>query len=273
MRIMSDNPLSTPYVIPGMTIRESFERITNDFATGFEPTIFCRDYDGDIRANGQTGFLRHLGIGLLTFDAFARYQRHDETKQVRILAAPSSIGAEAYGLAAVAMNVGLGGNAGFTIDAFDRSENFTRLASIGAYPSEMAEAVARPWQDRIFASAAETGLSYVRADVKSHVRFLEPQSYEDFIPEADYDVVIANYLFQYLNERQAEDVLYAIQDTNARMIVTDRKVHIDIPSEMPYVPITQHEGWKDSPLANSKTVLGYYNVWVHRDSGPAPGGL
>lgn len=213
---------------------------------------------GATELNGQTAFLRHSGLMRLMIASLRQFDTVPRTQPLRILAAPSSIGCEAYMLSGLALDAGLGGNAGFTIDAFDLSAKFTAIARGGAYPAHVISLMEDSWRSLLFpAGRGDERYTRVHDAVRAPVRFLEPCDFTAFKPEHAYDVAMVNNLFQYLTAPQAVDALDAVHATGAKLFIyTPPKNAVIagimqdyIANTLPYADIRTSAAWRFTDLA------------------------
>ncbi len=248
-------------------VREIFSLMTNRFTPfNLEGTSFVfKEHLGADAANGTTGFFRHSAVMHPLINSLHVAAR-GRTAPIRILAAPSSVGCEAYTLSAVACASGISQMRDFRIDSFDRSETFTALARLGAYPRELSEHLFRKKNGALF-SSTENEIVYVRNDVKSNVRFLDPQGIENFVPQERYNAIMLNNLFMYLNEEQQDKVIDFIKDSEADIVImtSDDNAPVTIPRSLPYVPLKNHPDWQDSSLARAD-LMSYY-IWARSQPG------
>jgi chemotaxis methyl-accepting protein methylase len=252
-----------PYNIKN--IRQIFAKITDNYSCDFGGnTLMCQDlYAPNLSSNGQTGFLRHRGVMRLLTNSL-KDQYLSANQPLKILAAPSSIGCEAYALSAFALSAGLD-KQGFQIDAFDRSETFTALARLGSYPYEMAYMVDADWRDMFFDQGiAPSPMVNIREDVKDHVCFIEPQPFETFKTNASYDVVMVNNLFMYLDASRTSEAMNTLNETGAKLIITtaDRGAPESMPQHMLYISAADHPYWKKSELISSNVLQDKYRFWA-----------
>ena len=138
--------------------------------------------------NGQTAFYRHPTAMHQIIDWASRQAKED----VRMLVMPSSIGCEPYSFAMMAENAGLGSK--LTIDAFDISDEFLRVARQGAYPAEALIGLPEELLQH-FNMAADGEFAEVSDAIKAHVNFLPHCSLKRFKADEPYDIVVSqNFL-------------------------------------------------------------------------------
>ncbi len=143
------------------------------------------------RFNGQTAFYRHPS----TMSQIIDWTKNQPQDHVKMLVVPSSIGCEPYTFAMMAKNVGLLGEVPkLSIDAFDISDEFLRVARTGVYPSETVLGLPE-YLVRHFNFSADGDYVAVKPEIKEHVNFLPHCSLRKFKAIAPYDIVVAqNFL-------------------------------------------------------------------------------
>ena len=212
----------TPIKLKVTPEEEDFLSLFAEITNGYElktfnlEDIFCEgEILGEEPLNGQTGFFRHARVFNYLLDVLKK--EFGENKNIRILAAPSSIGCELYGLSALALSRGFNK---LSLHGFDCSETFTSIAKQGRYPRVLAD---RLWdRDRrlLFDDyEKEDGVLKVKKQVFDQVTVLPVGAFQDFEMEENYDVVIMNNLFQYLDVDEVESLLNRISKSNPAIII------------------------------------------------------
>ncbi len=259
--------------IDPLQLHKAFAIATRGFSTySLHPDDFvCDDtIKGGRTVNGRTGFFRHRGIAHFTIESLLELHPNPD-RPIEILAAPSSIGCEAFGFAALGVRKGLGGKAGFNIDAFDCSERFTALARQGCYPIEMVRNMEESWRGILLdPDIVHDRFVNVRRAVKSRVRFLDHMFFQDFSPQKKYDVVMVNNLLMYLNDDEREQAMKVIVSTGAELLIvnTDDRVFSEMPPSLPYIHVKEHPVWADTPLAESAFLHTDYHIWARNKAAP-----
>lgn len=246
----------------------------------FSVDFLCKDFAEDgTELNGQTALFRHTPPIRLIFKSLQQLNPNPLASR-RILMPAASVGAEAQTAGAMAADVQLGGNAGFIIEAFDRSALFTALARVKAYPQRLVDhtrlILGDSWADLLFSKERpESGLVPVLPAIARHVHFLEPQCLEFFTPQHRYDAVIVNNLFQHVGQDQIDASLNVIKKTGAEILLFTKKGIEDLAPVAPYVDVLDHPGWHRTALgqelallrsANVKKGLAQYVIWAHKPS-------
>lgn len=138
--------------------------------------------------NGQTAFYRNPPAMHQIIDWASRQAKEN----VRMLVMPSSIGCEPYSFAMMAENAGLGSK--LTIDAFDISDEFLRVARQGIYPAEALIGLPEELLQH-FNMSADGEFAEVSDAIKAHVNFLPHCSLKRFKADEPYDIVVSqNFL-------------------------------------------------------------------------------
>lgn len=138
--------------------------------------------------NGQTAFYRHPTAMQQIIDWASQQEKED----VRMLVMPSSIGCEPYTFAMMAENAGLGSK--LTIDTFDISDEFLRVARQGVYPAEALIGLPEELLQH-FNMSADGQFAEVKASIRASVSFLPHCSLKRFKADAPYDIVVSqNFL-------------------------------------------------------------------------------
>lgn len=251
-------------------LREIYsERILGCSLEKLNPSsLLCLEYnnDGDLFSNGQTGFFRHHHM-LELIPTSLQEASKDKTRPIRVLAPPPSIGAETFQTAAHFIVAGLTKKRDVRIDTFDRSKLFTSLARLGAYPSEMTVKPHRKLgklHKAIFAPPQIEGATAVNPEVKNRVRIMDARSFEDFKPDEQYDALIINNLFKYLNAAQRGKAIDVIGSVQADIVITTRDF-LDPDNAMKgmgYIPFKEHSTWKNTSLAKLPERHDWYYIWA-----------
>ncbi|MCB1538251.1 MAG: hypothetical protein H6865_02820 [Rhodospirillales bacterium] len=249
-------------------LRRAFMQVTGNFEMEgpLDGCFLCRDTDpAGNSLNGHTHFFRHWYLAR-TLAKTLRDVIGNDAAPLRILAAPSSIGCEANGLAAMAIAGGLDQDAGFSIDAFDISPLFTRLARAKAYPGEMADILEPQWRRMLFPETSQA-LVPVLDTVGAHLNFLDAQPFETFRAQSHYHVAMVNNLFLYMNADQLAAAMETLRAVRPDMIVfgfdkgIGRESGVRVPG---YVDIGAHPVWRDTALANDNLLRPRYGMWVRQ---------
>lgn len=247
-------------------IYKTFARVTRNFASDIRDyrAIMCTDVSDDGQELiGQTAFFRHYRVMHELLASIKKPER------LRILAAPASIGCEAYSLARLSIDLGIGD---VRIDAFDISKTFTELARVGAYPRPMMLRVGND-KDDVFARAPDDSLLVpVQDELKERVRFLEPCKFQDFAPREDYDVVLIGNLFQHLTGgTEVQACLDVVKKTNASLVVMNKK-GTPKPDGVHFVDIRAvHPTWRLDKVFDSYQIhLSHYAIWARKDAFKRP---
>lgn len=164
--------------------------------------------------NGQTAFFRHFLV--IRYLVNLLKEEVNDNQTIRVLSAPSSIGCEAYGLTGLALSYGFNNIA---VDGFDRSEMFTKVAKLGSYPSIFARRLEN-WCDIAFDGFdPNIPIVPVKDEIKERVSFLPPSKFEDLKTDNPYDVVMANNLFQYLDEASLRKTADKIKNLSPSFVI------------------------------------------------------
>lgn len=138
--------------------------------------------------NGQTAFYRQSNAMHQMINWVAEQSKNN----VRMLVMPSSIGCESYTFAMMAANEGLCEK--LSIDSFDISDEFLRVARKGVYPSGALLGLPNELLKH-FDLSTDRKYAEVSCDVKKRVNFLSHCSLEKFNAKEPYDMVISqNFL-------------------------------------------------------------------------------
>jgi len=244
-------------------IRASFLEISPDLrrmalGRGHRVAMVFQDnvtVDGrSLRLNGQTGFYRYSSLMRNVIHALSLTRPHDG-ETFRVLAAPSSVGCEAYSFAALAQQEGL--KADIAVRGVDLSARFTKLARGGIYPEEAGQHLGRLIRRVLFDPAFDaqgTGTLRIHPDIASKVRFLDPQGIENFRSDAPYDVVMMNNLFKYMTPEQMAGTIDVIDQSCAQFMIfmgDDKGRHIanGMAGLTRFIPVEEHPQWARTALA------------------------
>jgi len=251
-------------------VRKIYHTLTKGFSLAKNLTFACEEYNGDIlAANGMTGPFRHRGVmNLLTRSLIQA--SIDNTQPIRIFAGPSSIALETNAFSAIAIATGLTKTRKVQIDTFDRSKVFTALARIGAYPVEFTHVNDPHENELIFETTQESmGMIPVRKEVIANTNIMNARSFEDFVPEKHYDVMMLNNLYWYMDAEQQAQATNIIRNARPEIVIVsnDDKTPPDILEQPDYLPFKDHPVWGQTKLALIKPMHERYYIWARSKTG------